>query len=66
MEMELDVMDTDKKIISFNQQKKYEELTNLVEKTSTEEVRIKLKTFMVHETNVLIEPTNISQLSVIC
>lgn len=33
-------MDTDKTIISLNQQKKYEELTNLVKNTSTEEVKI--------------------------
>lgn len=31
-------MDTEKSIISLNQQKKYEELTNLVKNTNTEEV----------------------------
>lgn len=31
-------MDTDKKVISLNHQKKFEELTNFVENTSTEEV----------------------------
>lgn len=31
-------METDKKIISLNHQKNYEELTNLVDNTSTEEV----------------------------